>query len=154
MSKKVINLLGISPNKVILRRVPSKIKNKYINVVMMPITALEESRIDKSKKYYGEIKFDIDGYKFIRAKDIYLYGEVDFEKESDLEAIEKFKLINEEGAWIYSNFDYNKGNYTIIDGQIKGYYTFDNILWFMFNHVKLGKPKRIIVFNEEYYRKK
>ncbi len=154
MSKKVINLLGVSPKKVILRRVPSKIKNKYINVVMMPITALQESRIDKSKNYYGEIKFDIDNNRFIMAKDIYLYGEVDFENESDLDSIEKFKLINDEGGWVYSNFDFDNGNYTVIDNQIKGYYTYDVLLWFMFNYVRLGKPKRIIVFNEEYYRKK
>lgn len=153
MSKKVINLLGISPNKVVLRRIPGKIKNKFVNVIMMPITEEQEKRIDKSKKYYGEIKFD-SGDKFVAAKDIYLYGEVDFNNDLDLDNIEKFKLINEDGAWIYSNFDYDKGNYTIIDGQVKGYYTFDNILWFMFNHVRLGKPKRIIVFNEEYYRKR
>jgi len=117
---------------------------------MEPITEEEEQRIDKSSKYYGEIRHvKEDGY-IIPSKDIYLYGTVDLDNEEDIKYIEKFNLIDTKPYacnWIYSNFDFDKGCFTTIDGIAKGYSTQDAFIWFLFNYVLLGKPERIIIYN-------
>lgn len=124
------------------------IKNHRIPVVMEPITEEQELRIDKSAKYYGAIQFERKDGVIVAAKDIYLYGEVDFNND-DLDLIERFKLIDEDGNWIYSNFDYEKGNFTTIDGIAKGYPTWNLINWFKYCHVLIGKPQRIIVYKRK-----
>ena len=117
---------------------------------MEPITEKEEERIDKSSKYYGEIRHvRSDGY-IIPSKDIYLYGEVDLDNDEDINNIEKFNLIDSKSSacnWIYSNFDFENGCFTTIDGIAKGYPIWDAFTWFLFNYVLLGKPKRIIIYN-------
>ena len=47
---------------------------------MEPITEEQEIRIDKSAKYYGAIRFERKDGVVVIAKNIYLYGEVNFEK--------------------------------------------------------------------------
>lgn len=116
---------------------------------MEPITEEQELRIDNSVKYYGAIQFKRKDGIIVMAKDIYLYGEVNFDDDNDLDLIERFNLIDENGNWIYSNFDYEKGNFTTINGIAKRYPTWDLINWFKYCHVLIGKPKRIIVYNRK-----
>lgn len=116
---------------------------------MEPITKEQELRIDKSAKYYGAIKFERKDGVIVAAKDIYLYGEVNFNNDDDLDLIERFKLIDEDGNWIYSNFNYEKGNFTTIDGVAKGCPTWNLINWFKYCHVLIGKPQRIIVYKRK-----
>ena len=116
---------------------------------MESITEEEELRIDKSAKYYGEIQFRRKDGAIIAAKDIYLYGEVDFNNDDDLDLIEKFNLVDENGNWIYSNFDYEKGDFTTINGIPKGYPTWNPINRFKYCHVLIGKPQRIIVYKHK-----
>lgn len=116
---------------------------------MEPITEEQELLIDKSAKYYGAIQFERKDGVIVAAKDIYLYGEVDFNNDDDLDLIERFKLIDEDGNWIYSNFDYEKGNFTTIDGIAKDYPTWNLINWFKYCHVLIGKPQRIIVYKRK-----
>lgn len=116
---------------------------------MEPITEEQELRIDKSVKYYEAIQFERKDGVIVVAKDIYLYGEVDFNNNDDLDLIERFKLIDEDGNWIYSNFDYEKGNFTTIDGIVKRYPTWNLINWFKYCHVLIGKPQRIIVYKRK-----
>lgn len=114
---------------------------------MKPITEEEENRIDKSKIYYGSIRYDNNG-EIIKAEDIYLYGTVDFNSNEDLDFIERFNLVDERGNHIYSTFDYNKGCFTTINGIPKMYETWDAINWFKYCHCLIGKPERIIVFKD------
>ena len=51
---------------------------------MEPITDKQEERIEKSKLYYGSIKFVKNKDIVIPAKDIYLYGDVDVNSEEDI----------------------------------------------------------------------
>lgn len=113
---------------------------------MESITEQQETRIDKSKTYYGDIRFERDDGVIVEAKDIYLYGEVDFDNPEDIRNIERFNLIDSEGGWMYSNVDYDKGNFTTIDGHAKTFQTWNALRWFIYNHLLLGKPKRIIVY--------
>lgn len=141
---------GIRPNGVILYR-SEFIKGKSFIVMMESITEKEEERIDKSSKYYGEIRHVKDDGTIISAKDIYLYGEVDFNKEDDLLNIERFNLIDnniEARNLIYANFNFDKGSFKTVNGVAKTYPTWNPILWFMYNYVLIGKPERIIVYRK------
>ena len=113
---------------------------------MEAITEQQENRIDKSKTYYGNIRFERDDGVIIQAKDIYLYGELDFNNPEDIYNIERFNLINPDGEWMYSNVNYDKGHFTTIDGIAKYFQTWDALKWFRYCHILIGKPKRIIVY--------
>lgn len=124
-------------------------KGKPSIVIMEAITEEEEQRIDKSPKYYGEIRHVRSDNYIIPAKNIYLYGEVDFNNQDDVNNIKRFNLINmdlDACNWIYSNFNFDKGYFTVIDGVAKGTPTWNALRWFMYNYVLIGKPQRIIVY--------
>lgn len=114
-------------------------------VFIEPITEEQEVRIDKSKIYYGEVRYIKDGLE-IRQRDIYVYGEVDVNNDEDLDTIFKLNLIDEVGAIIPSRFNYERGTVIAEGNVIKTYTTFDAIDWFLYNHCRIGKPKRIIVY--------
>lgn len=133
---KVINLNGIR-KKIILSTFNDK--GIMVKVIMMPITEKQEAEIDK------ELCFKING-TVIQKGQIYVYGEVNF-SEDDLNKIDRIGIIvPEDGGWIYSNLDLNTGEVTIENNTPKMYPTFDPITWFEYNHLLLGKPKRIIIF--------
>lgn len=113
---------------------------------MEAITEQQENRIDNSKTYYGNIRFERYDGAIVQAEDIYLYGELDFNNPEDVYNIEYFNLINPDGEWIYSNIDYDKGNFTTIDGIAKQFQTWDALKWFKYCHILIGKPKRIIIY--------
>lgn len=120
-------------------------------VIMEPITAKEEEEIDNSSEIYGSIRYVTKDNIIIPAKDIYLYGEVDFNNDDDLNNIRQFNLINDEDdAYnaVYSNFDFEKGICTTINGIIKNHPTWNPIEWFKFKYVLIGKPKRVIVYRK------
>ena len=145
--EKEFNLLGIRSNGVILCR-SEIIKGLHSSVIMEAITEEEEIRIDKSRKYYGEKQYERkDGY-IVQDKDIYIYGEVNLDDKEDINIITSFNLVDEElnKNWVYSNFDFEKGTFTTKDGIAKTYPTSDALLWFKYNYVLLGKPKRIIIY--------
>lgn len=123
---------------------------------MKSISEIEEQKIDNSIKYYNTIRYIEDNGNIVPAKDIYLYGEVDFDNEEDIDNIEKFNLINTLSShnWMYSNFNFEKGCFTTINGISKGCFTNDALVWFMYNYVLIGKPKRIIVYNHRIKKNK
>lgn len=124
---------------------------KYLVVIIEPITEKEEQDIDNYGQRHGEIRYVNKDKVIIPAKDIYLYGEVDFNNEEDLNHIEKFNLIDDDpDAYnaVYSNFDFDKGICTTINGVIKTYPTWNALTWFMCKYVLIGKPKRIIVYKK------
>lgn len=145
--EKIVNLLGIR-QEVTLCHFESTYSAKN-PIVMIPITEEEELKIDKSSKIYGNIRFIDKNNNIIGAKHIHLYGEVDLDNEDDVNHILEKDLIDEglNQNWIHSNFDYNKGVAVFSDGRVKGYCTRDPLLWFKYNHCLLGKPKRIIIYD-------
>lgn len=152
MKEKKINLLGIRL-RTILCRIDS-IKGKPNTVCMEPITEEQEIRIDKSAKYYGGIRYERPDGVIVDAKHIYLYGELNFEDKNDICQIERFNLIDNEGSHIYSNFDYDKGCFTTINGRAKTYPTWNPIIWFKYCHCLIGKPQRIIVYRNPIIKRK
>ena len=142
MIEKEINLLGIfNMTRLCLTE---SIKNKKI-VIMEATTEEEEQRIDKSKDYYGSIRYNKNNL-VIDSKDIYLYGEVNLNDENDINFIKRFYLINPETSFIYSNFDYDRGVYTTVNLKPRWCTTFDPIKWFKYNYCLIGKPNRIIIY--------
>lgn len=138
-------MLGIRQKGTILCRTNNNI------VIVQSITEEEEQYIDNAVKYYGEIRHIKNDGTIIHAKDIYLYGEIDFNNEDDIFNIENFNLINSNSDshnWTYSNFDFEKGCCTTIDGSLKVIDINDPLQWFKYNYVLIGKPKRIIVYKQ------
>lgn len=144
-------MLGIRPNGVTIYRT-NAIKGSTL-VIMEAIDEQQELRIDKSKTYYGDIRFERPDGIIVPAKDIYLYGEVDFSNKDDIANIERFNLINPDGEWIYSNIDFDKGTFTTIDGKAKMYQTWNCLDWFKYCHILIGKPARIIVYKNPKLKK-
>lgn len=141
-------MLNICPNKVLLCRINGIGKPK--NVYMESITEEDEEELDRNARIKGEAEIIKNGYK-ITAKDIFLYGEVNLNNDDDLDLIENYNLINENGDYIPLSFDYENGTiYTNEDGVVKRGYTTDPILVFKYNHCIIGKPKRIIVYKKSW----
>lgn len=142
--EQTINLLGIRQNGITICRI-NEFRSKSI-VVMEAITEQQELRIDKSKNYYGSIRYERDDKKTVYSKNIFLYGELDFNNAEDIHNIKQFNLINSDGAWIHSNVNYEDGTFTTIDRRAKQFQTWDCLKLFKYCHLLLGKPKRIIVY--------
>lgn len=149
MKERIINLLGLRGDKLLVCHMDCISRNR-VPVIMETITEEQETRIDNSAKYYGAIQFERKDGKIVASKDIYVYGEINFNNDEDLNLIEKFNLVDEIGGWVYSNFNYKQGNFKTIDGLAKGRFTYNPVLWFKFCHVLIGKPERIIVYRSRY----
>lgn len=142
--EKTISLLGIREQAMLCRIKGIK---GYEQIIMEAITEEQENKIDKAYKYYGEHKYITKEGTVITGKNIFLYGEVNLDSDADIDIIERFPIVSEDmDNFIYSNFDYDKGNYTTIDGKPKGHFTCDKLKWFMYNHCLIGKPNRIIIY--------
>lgn len=132
---KEVNLLGIR-KKVILCRTNGIGEPTF--TVMYPLTAEQEKQLDK----YENTTIN---EKRITRKSIYIYGEVNLDNKSDLDAIKKLNISNAEGNNIHSNFNYEKGVATYED-NVKFRLTWDAIEWFKYNYCMLGKPERIVIY--------
>lgn len=146
MTTKEINILNIRPNGVPLSYVEHG--NKRVSIMIEPISEEIENAIDNSPRYYGEHIYNHPNGNIIKSKNIYMYGEIDFNNEDDLINIERFNLVGEKpyDNFVPSSFNYDKGSYTLINNILKGSPTRDPIKWFMYCHCLIGKPKRIIVY--------
>ena len=132
--EKTVNLLGIREKAILCR-----IRDMYEKVVMMiPITKEQEDTLEHTERLNLEVS----------RKSVICYGEVDIDNPQDAYAIKKFDLLGHEESdnFVHSNFDYEKGCFTTIDGYAKGAPTSDAILWYRYNYVLIGKPKRVLIF--------
>lgn len=146
MYQKSMNIMGIR------RRIVLNHSDKRGKIILQVLTDKEEEQIDKSIIKYGELTYLLDNKIKIRAKDIYLYGDINLNNQEDVKLLEKFnKIICDEYAasnFIYSNVDYNKGIvYSDERGVYLGYNCMNWNKWFNFNYLLLGKPKKIIIYN-------
>ena len=146
MEKKIIDLNGIFKRMILCRTEFPKSKRKAF-VIIKPITEEEENEIDKSERITGSVSYK-NGSRTINGNDIYMYGKVDLNDESDVELINKFNLIDEEGGHVYSHFDFDKGVAETVNGRLHYYTTFNPLLWFKYCYCLIGKPERIIVYKD------
>lgn len=121
----------------------------YVGIRMEAITKKQEEDIEAAIATTGAILYKRKDGVAIKAKDIYLYGEINLDNEEDIEYIEKFNFIEEPyGGWIHSNFNYDTGEVTSVRHKFKGYNTNNVITWFKYCYCLLGKPKRVIIYNQ------
>lgn len=141
MIESTYNLLGLRKTTLLFH---IKRNNKTVSqTVMRELTDdLERQCEDKNLNYvHINDKFSLD------KKHIVLYGEVDLDK--DIEQIKQFCYIPEDyDAHVHSNFNYENGTFTTIDGIAKGYITYDPVLWFKYNYCIIGKPKKILIYKK------
>lgn len=141
-----MNIMGIR-QRIILNH-----SDKHGKIILQVLTDKEEEQIDNSIIKYGELTYLLDNKIKIRAKDIYLYGDINLTNQEDVKLLEKFnKIICDEYAinnFIYSNVDYKTGIvYSDERGVYLGYACMNWNKWFNFNYLLLGKPKKIIIYN-------
>lgn len=146
MYQKSMNIMGIR-QRIILNH-----SDKHGKIVLQVLTDKEEEQIDNSIIKYGELTYLLDNKIKIRAKDIYLYGDINLTNQEDVKLLEKFnKIICDEYAannFIYSNVDYKTGIvYSDERGVYLGYACMNWNKWFNFNYLLLGKPKKIIIYS-------
>lgn len=144
MQEKTYNLFKTRKEIILCR------SNEEFSVILKPLTEEEEQRIDKSKLYYGEIRYYESKDKYIVGRNIYMYGEINLDDDNDLDVIERFDLVPKDFGKMLINFDYDKGTYTTENGIAKTTFTSDPIEWFKYCYCQIGKPKRVIVYIRRY----
>lgn len=122
--------------------------------IMIPISEQEEKDIDNIGD--STLKFKRGNMSFsVKMKDIYCYGEVDFTNEEDLDQIDSFNFLDYLGAngiRIYSNYDYKTHSCKASNKKLLWTETWCPSVVAQITHGYLGKPQRILLFNE-YVRK-
>lgn len=140
--------LPIYPDFCILNKNVSSLGTRL--TVMIPIDEEEEKLIDNIDK--SVLKFHRGHKTFsVSMKDIYCYGEVDFEDEDTLNQISEFKFLSylgEVGVHICSNYDYKTHSCSSPKRYCLWTETWDPIKLAKIAHGYLGKPKRILLFNQ------
>lgn len=118
--------------------------------IMIPIDEEEEKLIDNIDK--SVLTFNRGNRTFsVSMRDIYCYGEVDFEDKDTLNQISEFKFLNylgEVGVPIYSRYDYKTHSCSSPKQHCLWTETWNPAELAKIAHGYLGKPKRILLFNQ------
>ena len=140
--------LPISPHYRILNSNKSSIGTK--STIMIPIDEKEELLIDNIDRQ--TLHFNRGNKTFsIQMKDIYCYGEVDFTDKDTLDKINSFKFLDylgEVGISICSNYDYETHSCSSPKKCCLWTETWHPAVLAKMAHGYLGKPKRILLFNQ------
>lgn len=117
---------------------------------MIPIDEDDEILIDNIDK--STIKFTRGNRTFsVTMRDIYCYGEVDFKDENTINQIDNFKFLdylNESGVPIYSRYNYDTHSCNTPKNRCLWTETWSPAELAKMAHGYLGKPKRILLFNQ------
>ena len=133
-------------------RILSKnVTKQYIRLtVMIPISEKEEEQIDNIEK--RTIVFTRGNKEFsVTIRDIYCYGEVDFNDKNIFNQIENFSFLDfleGSGVHIFSNYDYNTHSCMSDKKYLLHTETWSPAMLAKMAHGYLGKPARILLFNQ------
>lgn len=144
MNEKVISVLG-TLKRIVLCHSSSCGKKTF--TIMESLSKKDEDNIEELIENKRHIYFKNSVGGIIDENNILTYGEIDLNKPSDLNTIMSLKLIDPDGVWIPSSFDYETATIKSVDNIVKEYTTFNPILNFKYCHCRLGKPKRVIIYN-------
>lgn len=114
---------------------------KEIVIVMEEITKNEEENIFSNKIYKNKIPLD----------NIYFYGKIDIENETDIYYINQLDLqLQAKGLIIPTNYNFDTHSCESIDnlftiGQTE---TFNILKIFKYNYALINKPERLIVYRD------
>lgn len=145
--------LPIYPDFHILSKNISSFGTKF--TVMIPINEEEEKLIDNIDT--STLSFHRGNRSFsVSMKDIYCYGEIDFEDEDTLNQISEFKFLDylgEVGIHIYSRYNYKTHSCSSPKCYCLWTETWNPAELAKMAHGYLGKPKRILLFNETFRKR-
>lgn len=141
--------LPIYPDYHILCKNISTVGNKI--TVMIPISEEEEAEIDNIED--TTLTFTRGNRTFsVNKRNIYCYGEVDFKDDDTLDQIEEFNFLNflkDSGIRIRSRYDYDSHTCTSTTKKCLWAETWSPSEIAIIAHGFLGKPKRILLFNQK-----
>lgn len=145
MNERIISVLG-TLKRIVLCHSDSCGRKLY--TVMESLSKEDEDNIEELITHRRHIYFKNAFGGIVDETAILTYGEINVNKQSDLNTIRDLKLVNQDfGSWVPSSFNYNDATVKTEEGVVKEYTTFDPILNFKYCHCRLGKPKRIIIYN-------
>lgn len=145
MNEKVISVLG-TLNRIVLCHSSSCGKKTF--TVMESLSKEDEDNIEELIAHKRHIYFKNSFGGIVDETAILTYGEIDLNKQSDLNTIRDLKLVDQDyGSWVPSSFNYETGTIKSVDNIVKEYTTFNPVLNFKYCHCRLGKPKRVIIYN-------
>lgn len=140
--------MPISQNYHILHS--NKKENKVVQIIMIEINEKEEEQLDNIKDEI--IKFTSGDKIFkISNKNIICYGEINLEDENNVNLISNFNFLNylgSTGVSFVSNYNYKTHSCTSPKRKCLWTETWNPLDLFKFAHASLGKPKRILLFNQ------
>lgn len=144
MVKESVSILGIRKKTILYH---TNFFGTECVCVMEPISEKEETELDDALDLTKTGVYVLNNGTAVVKHDIKLYGAVDLNNLSDLEAINQHCLCDENfRSFVYSNFNYETGEVTLINKKMNYHPTCDNLTWFKHNHCLLGKPKRVIIY--------
>lgn len=145
MNEKVISVLGTLKRVVLCH---SNNCGRKLYTVMESLSKEDEDNIEELIVNRRHIYFKNVFGGIVDETSILTYGEINITKQNDLNTIRNLKLVNQDfGSWVPSSFNYNDATVKTEEGVVKEYTTFDPILNFKYCHCRLGKPKRVIIYN-------
>ena len=145
MNEQIISVLG-KQQRIALCHFNNGGKKVY--TVMEALSKRDEDNIEELVAHKRHIYFKNVFGGIVDETNIISYGEIDLNKASDIEYIKDLKLINEDyGNYVPTTFNYDKATVKVQNGVIKEYTTYNSVLNFKYCHCRLGKPKRVIIYN-------
>lgn len=145
MNEQKISVLG-KQQRIVLCHFNNGGKKVY--TVMESLSKQDEDNIEELIAHKRYIYFKNVFGEIVDENNILTYGEINLTKNSDIETIKDLKLINQDyGNWIPTTFNYEEATVKPKNGIIKEYTTYNPILNFKYCHCRLGKPKRVIIYN-------
>lgn len=121
---------------------------KKVYTVMEALSKQDEENIEELIAHKRHIYFKNVFGQIIDETAILTYGEIDLNKDSDIQTIKDLKLFNKEcGNWVPSSFNYKTATVKAKNNIVKEYTTYNSLLNFKYCHCRLGKPKRVIIYN-------
>lgn len=117
-------------------------------VIMTEINEEEEKEIDNIGNHYITLHRGNKSFT-VKAVNIYCYGEINLNKEEDIEQLKTLTFLNNlEFSGIHIPADYNYETHECISPIKRFRYTetWNPLKVIKYNHGCLNKPKRIIIF--------
>lgn len=127
-----------------------RMSNKPNKNYLTYITEEEENKIDNLRDEVFVLERGDRTFK-IRKRQIYGYGEIDFNKEEDAILVEKFKFLDSYilGVPYPSNYDYETHTCLSPKRKVMWTETVSPLNIIKYAHASLNKPKRVIIFNQD-----
>lgn len=118
-----------------------------IYTIMEGITEKQEAFIDELVNNKRRVYFETAYGNIIDQRNIISYGEINLQNPEDYRFIVEKGFVNSEGNSVPSRIDYENAEIIAIDKMYLHHSTFNPIKNFQYCHCRIGKPKKVIIYN-------